>query len=187
MTTLTRPESVTLQTCERIIQAGQETFVEVGAALLKIRDDKLYRAEFKTFDEYCRTRWHWSRIHAHRMIAASAVASNLLPTGNTPESERQARPLAKLPPVQQQAAWQRAQETATANDRPVTARDVQAAVIETVATVDPLETAKPIRESKISQNLHCLNLYWRRASKDDKRTFVKKNQPQIRRLLRDEK
>ena len=39
-----------------------------------------------------------SRIHAHRMIDAATVAENLLPIGNIPATESQARPLAQLEP-----------------------------------------------------------------------------------------
>jgi hypothetical protein len=35
-----------------------------------------------------------SRIHARRLIDAASVVDNLLPTGNIPETERQARELA---------------------------------------------------------------------------------------------
>jgi hypothetical protein len=43
--------------CERTIEQGGLTFIEVGAALQEIRDSKLYRAEFKSFERYCISRW----------------------------------------------------------------------------------------------------------------------------------
>src|SRR5215467_1413999 len=46
---------------------------------------------YVTFEDYCRERWKMSRIHAHRMIEASEVAGNLLPVGNVPKTESQAR------------------------------------------------------------------------------------------------
>jgi hypothetical protein len=33
-------------------------FVKVGLALARIRDARLYRAEFPTFEAYCQTKWH---------------------------------------------------------------------------------------------------------------------------------
>ncbi|MCA9993718.1 MAG: hypothetical protein KDE29_22205 [Anaerolineales bacterium] len=48
-----------------------------------------------------------SRFYAHRMIAAAEVADNLLPIGNIPATESQARPLTALEPEQQREAWQR--------------------------------------------------------------------------------
>jgi hypothetical protein len=41
-----------------------------------------------------------SRIHAHRMIDAAKVC-DVLPIGNKPKTESQARPLAKLEPALQ--------------------------------------------------------------------------------------
>lgn len=39
-----------------------------------------------------------SRFYAHRIIDAAEVANNLLPMGNIPATERQARPLTRLEP-----------------------------------------------------------------------------------------
>lgn len=103
---LTITEQHELERCEVVIKQGLETFLEVGQALMTIRDKRLYRLEFGTFEDYCRERWGMSRIHAHRMIEASEVVSNVLPMGNIPRTERQARPLTKLEPELQQKAWE---------------------------------------------------------------------------------
>lgn len=85
---------------EKTIEQGLQTFVEVGTALMEIRDKRLYRGVgFHTFEDYCRERWKWSRVHAHRHIQAAKVVA-LLPTGNKPKSERQARELVGLKPSQ---------------------------------------------------------------------------------------
>jgi hypothetical protein len=115
---------------ELIIERGKQTFVEVGAALLDIRDRRGYRFEYATFEEYCRKRWDFGRVYAHRLIEAAEITANLLPMGNIagkldlsdpatwpegvklPENERQTRPLAGLEPEQQREAWKRAIETA---------------------------------------------------------------------------
>ena len=54
---LTLLETGMLTDCEEVIEQGMETFFEVGDALLKIRDCRLYRESHATFDEYCRDRW----------------------------------------------------------------------------------------------------------------------------------
>lgn len=41
-----------------------------------------------------------SRIHAHRLIEGAKV-TEMLPIGNKPATESQARPLTKLPPTEQ--------------------------------------------------------------------------------------
>lgn len=98
---------------ERTIERGLQTFVEVGTALMEIRDSRLYRDSHTTFEDYCRERWGFSRSRAHRLIEAAEVTSDLLPTGNIlPTSERQVRPLASLPAEDRATVWQAAVETA---------------------------------------------------------------------------
>jgi hypothetical protein len=70
--------------------------VEVGAALLEIRDSRLYRDDYANFDEYCRDRWGWSHRHADRHIQAARVAGLLGPIGPKPQTEAVARELAPL-------------------------------------------------------------------------------------------
>ncbi|MDP8943095.1 MAG: hypothetical protein M3N16_03105, partial [Actinomycetota bacterium] len=83
-------------TIERGVRAAMEAYVEVGGALREIREERLYREQgFTAFDEYCRERWGFSRFHAHRLIQA-ARAAEMLPTGNRPPNERQARELVPL-------------------------------------------------------------------------------------------
>ena len=77
-----------LERCEVVIKQGLETFIEVGQALLTIREKRLYRLEFGTFEDYCRDRWGMQRQYANRMIAASEAISNLVPMGTIiPQSE----------------------------------------------------------------------------------------------------
>jgi len=42
-----------------------------GLLLREIRDDKLYKKKYGTFEEYADQRWGWSGRHAYRMIEAS--------------------------------------------------------------------------------------------------------------------
>jgi hypothetical protein len=89
-----------LDELEAVIERGIKTFNQVGSILMAIRDERLYRTEYGTFEDYCRERWGMSKAYAHRMIASSEVVSNLSPIGDIPQTESQARPLAKLPPEQ---------------------------------------------------------------------------------------
>jgi len=72
---------------------GVAVFVEVGKALAKIRDGRLYRETHATFEAYCAERWGWSRVRAHQLIESSEVAK-MLTMVNTrpPATERTARP-----------------------------------------------------------------------------------------------
>lgn len=108
---LSQEESVRLRACETVIEKGLQTFVEVGASLLEIRDNRYYRQDFDTFEDYCRERWQMSLAHGKRLIAAAEVATNLAPIGAMqPTHESQVRPLTKLEPKQQRQAWREALE-----------------------------------------------------------------------------
>lgn len=138
-----------LAQCEAVIERGLKTFVDVGNALLEIRDSRLYRKEYDTFEDYCRQRWNMSRFYAHRMIEAAQVTENLLPVGNIlPTSERQARPLTSLPPEMQVQAWRQAVDTAP--EGKITAAHVQAVVAE-MQEREILEAAKRIQAEKREQ------------------------------------
>ena len=111
---------------DTIIAKGLQTFVEVGEALAEIRDRKLYRNGHATFDDYLKTKWKLSRSRACRLIQATETVK-ALPTGNIPTTERQARPLTKLPPGQRAEAWSAAVDASTTGTP--TAKEVQAAVM----------------------------------------------------------
>lgn len=98
-----------LAQCEDAIGRGITSFIEVGEALARIRDRRLYRGSHSSFAAYCGERWGLSRAHAHRAIASSQVAAILSPTGDKISTESQARELAVL-----REAWQRAVEAAEA-------------------------------------------------------------------------
>lgn len=103
-TALTKTEASTLAECEAIIKRGVE---DVGNALKRIRDERLFRGKYDTFDIYLNKTWGWSPRHAQRLIAAAVTVNNLRPTGRNllTITERQARPLAGLSPEKQAEIW----------------------------------------------------------------------------------
>jgi hypothetical protein len=103
-------ERSALAECEAVIERGLQTFYEVGTALLKIRNDGLYRPDYGTFEEYCKKRWRWTRGYANAQIRAAEIVQNLDTMVSTPENERQVRPLVGLEPEQQREAWRIATE-----------------------------------------------------------------------------
>ena len=50
---LTVSEAERLDACEQVIERGLATFVDVGTALLEVRDSRLYRVAYPTFEAYC--------------------------------------------------------------------------------------------------------------------------------------
>lgn len=98
-----------LERCEVVIKQGLQTFVEVGQALMLIRDKRLYRAEYSRFEDYCQDKWQLKKSQTYRLIDAANVVENikLPPGGKLPQTEKHARPLTKLEPELQAEAWQK--------------------------------------------------------------------------------
>jgi len=146
---LTSPEKSWLRTLEDKIEKNLKGFYELGNALAKIRDNRLYRGEYRTFEQYCRVRWDFTRRHADHLIGSYKVIDNLNensssqkslnethgsrpPNENSssqiiPINEAQARPLTRLSKPLQIEAWQKA---VAAADGQVTAKHVKQAVAE---------------------------------------------------------
>ena len=74
---ITPDESKRLKGLEEKIDAGKRTFMEVGLALEEIRTSRLYRAEFKTFQDYCETRWDFTRQRADQLMWAAGTVKAL--------------------------------------------------------------------------------------------------------------
>ena len=120
---ITLTESKRFVELEKTIERGKKTFVEVGTALAEIRDSKLYRCDFDTFDQYCKDKWGWDRTYSHRLIDAAGVVK-MLPIGNKIQTESQARQLAKVEPERRVEVLEKASAKAESEDRPMTARDI---------------------------------------------------------------
>jgi hypothetical protein len=106
----------TLEHYERIIAHGFKTFVDVGLALVAIREQRLYRQDYGTFEDYLRQRWDLGQSRAYQLMDAANVVTVLKSstTVELPMNEAQTRPLTRLPAEQQAEVWQEAVETAPA-------------------------------------------------------------------------
>lgn len=121
---LSRAERSELAESEGIIERGFNTFLDVGAALLRIKDRRLYRETHSSFEAYCRERFEMTRVHAYRQISAAQVCA-LLPTPR-PANEAQLRPLTTVPRDKAPAVW--LQIVKAAGGKHITGRAVQLAV-----------------------------------------------------------
>lgn len=70
--TLTPTQIDKLDQLEKTIHAGKQTFVEVGLALMTIRDERLYERDYSTFEGYCQGRWGWGVRRAQQLTKAAA-------------------------------------------------------------------------------------------------------------------
>jgi hypothetical protein len=61
----------------QIVKDGQKTFIYVGEALRKLRDEELYKARYKTFEELCKVEFDYSKTHSYRLIEAAVVVADL--------------------------------------------------------------------------------------------------------------
>jgi len=125
---LSDPEEERLCVCETAIQTGWRGFVEAGLALEEIRDKRLYRNNFNSFEDYCAIRWDFKRTKADYLIAAARICRKIreLPDLPQPQRESQLRPLFALQPEHVTMAWQCAVQLG--ENRPVTARLVKNAI-----------------------------------------------------------
>lgn len=112
---LTDKEVKQLDGAEQIIARGLNTFLEVSCALMTIRDGRLYRERYQSFEAYCSKRWRISRAYAYRLIDSVEVVQNVSPIGNI-ENESQARELARYEKDVQRAVMQMAIRTAPVAD-----------------------------------------------------------------------
>lgn len=147
MDDLTITEYQELTQHEAIIKRGLQTFTEVGNALLAIRDRRLYRKDYSTFEEYCRQRWDFTPRRAFQLMGAAIVVENVHSCSQIPPpaNEAQARPLSSLEPEQQREAWALAVETAPVNKEGqprITAAHVQKVADELVQR--PTAASQPV-------------------------------------------
>jgi phage host-nuclease inhibitor protein Gam len=121
-------EKKRFQECEIVIKTGINTFIEVGKALLEIRDNKYYRENYDTFEDYCQEKWQIGKAYAYRYISAFEITNNLSPMGDIlplPENERQIRALSTLSPDDQRQVWQLVYEMSQLLNKPITASMVK--------------------------------------------------------------
>lgn len=121
---ITLSQSKLLIALEETIEHGKQTFVEVGVALAKIRDEKLYVSDYETFEAYCKGRWGWRKAYCNHIIRAADTVKELPAESATMvASERQARELSKAEPAEREAVLEEA-----ASQGPVTAKAIKQAV-----------------------------------------------------------
>lgn len=104
---------------------------------MQIRDNRLYREIYGTFEEYCKEKWDMERRHAYRLIDGYKVTENVSHgTQSIPTSERVVRPLSKIKdPAEQREVYQRAVETAP--EGKITAKHIEETIKEVKKSKEP--------------------------------------------------
>lgn len=80
--------------CERRISVGLTTWLDVCDALQTMRDNRLWRGEFASFDAYCQARLGYGRGRADQFIAAGEMVEALNHTNVVIPNEAVAREIA---------------------------------------------------------------------------------------------
>lgn len=105
----------------------ERSFYEAGKALAELRDSRLYRDRWHTWENYVADRFGWKANYAYKQIAAAEVVDSLIEaygkmctkgtesvtlTGTLPTSEKQVRPLTSLDPEDRATVWKNAVDKA---------------------------------------------------------------------------
>jgi hypothetical protein len=140
---LTDHERTRLTELEGVIRRGKETFIEVGLALAEVRQARLYRENYRTFEEYCGEEWELSARQAQQIRNAAEVVRILrldLDANKSsfllPANEAQARPLTALGTKELQIqAWHEAVRTAPGGK--VTGKHVESVIRRLLKPAEP--------------------------------------------------
>jgi hypothetical protein len=170
---------------ERVVTAGLQSWIEVGEALIEIRDSRLYRIEAKTFEEYCRNKFRLEKSRVHQLMSGSKIVASLDLENSTKVevTERAVREIAKLAPERRAEVF--AAATGSAAGHVPTAREIKQVVeMEEDAASNkapfPIETIKHSPESlksleearSDSQNLSNLKWTWKKTNKQVQQRFL---------------
>lgn len=134
------------QHCRQTIKSKLDDVFEVAALLMEIRDEKLYRDEFKTFSEFCESEFKIGKSRAYQLIAAARVKSEMSTIVDKPgdsnidnealTNEAQVRVVAKIPPEKRSEVLSKARAAG-----PLTSASIAKAA-EEVCGPEPAVTAK---------------------------------------------
>jgi|GEM_PF-5444559 len=120
----------------RVIDNGWKTFVEVGLTLRAIRESRLYREDYDSWEAFCRDVVGVSKTEADRQIVDAEVVTELTPNGVSgkgeaplppPANRAQVRALARVKDSdKRREIWQ--QVVAESDEAPITARAIEAII-----------------------------------------------------------
>lgn len=124
-----------LMDCEKAIEQG---VTDTAFALRKVRNERLYREGWASFDDYCQDRWGWTRSRAYQIIdqadTIEAITAAECPqiVDILPTNEGQTRPLTRLEPEERASAWAEAVEVAEAQGKPAPTGKIVAEVVDKI-------------------------------------------------------
>jgi hypothetical protein len=150
------PAKLELEKEEEIIEKGMRSFVEVGNALMRIRDNDLYTVNYNTFESYCKDRWGFTKSRANQLIGAANIVDALATIVVKPATESVARELTgirneegELDLIKINEVWQEAVETSP--EGKVTAAHVKQVIHDFDVREEEEEEPEPEQEPEQEQ------------------------------------
>jgi hypothetical protein len=138
------------------IREGLDSGFKTGEMLIRVRDEKLYRDEYDTFQKFCEAEFNLVKQRAYQYIQAAEVRKALpAKSKQLLTNESQARELAKVPEEDRKTVLAEA-----AKDGPVTAQKIA----EAAKPAKPAEKVIDLDKNGAMIPEHLLE-DWRRASK----------------------
>lgn len=109
VSSLTPDEVAELDACERTIERFERASLDAGRALRRIREGRLYRGVYGTFEAYVVDRWSFGLRRAEQLMSAVDALDTLAEAGvaDLPRNEAQVRPIASLEGSEMVAVWER--------------------------------------------------------------------------------
>src|SRR5438876_12047463 len=74
---LNEEEGKRLAKLENMMVLGMERFLAVGEALLEIKENRLYRENYRSFRAYCEGRWNMSVRRGYQLVDVGEVVRSI--------------------------------------------------------------------------------------------------------------
>lgn len=152
---LTPTETTEYDKLRSFIHKHKQAFVDVGLALMRIRDGELFRAQYKDFDEFCHREYGCGQSYAnHHIRQAAAVKALPADVATIVANEGQAREVAKAAPEHREKVVKTAAARAESAGRKPTAKDFAEARLE-VEDPPRVQAATPeqMQDSDLSSSI----------------------------------
>ena len=119
---------------DAVVAKGLATFIEVGVALREIKEKRLYKEDYGTFEKYIQQRHEMKARRAYLLIDAVTIRDELQgfahncaqngdgATSRFPALESHFRELSAVPSEDVPRVWRQVQETAAEQGKPITAK-----------------------------------------------------------------
>lgn len=135
---LTPEEQSLFKQCEDRIARGIAGFKEAGEALMIVREEELYREQYRTWENYCEQRWGFTDGRARQLILGAKTAAEIEGvTGVALPTEAATRELRKYAVEDRPKIATAAAALAVSENREITTTDIKRAANPPVKTVDP--------------------------------------------------